>query len=146
MYPSSNGGSPPVPTPGPADQTTTDTVTVTATASDAGGITKAQLYVDWVLVQTISGVGPFTFANVALTPGPHVIAVYGTATSTVQTCNAITVTAPPAVLTLSISGSGTVADNQANVCVGPGTCTFSYSATTAIILTPPGGIFTPYRV
>ena len=88
-------GAPTVVITSPTDQSSllnTVNVTVQATASDGSGITQAQLYVDWVLVETISGVGPFTFAPVTnLGSGPHVIAVMATAASTVKSCNAVTV-------------------------------------------------------
>ena len=88
-------GAPTVSITAPADQSSllnTVDVTVQATASDGSGITQAQLYVDSVLVETISGVGPFTFAPVTnLGSGTHVIAVMATAASTVKSCNAVTV-------------------------------------------------------
>ncbi len=85
-------GAPTVSITAPADQSSLSSATVQATASDSSGITQAQLLVDWVPSQTISGAGPYTFSPITfLVPGAHILAVMATATSTVQSCNAITV-------------------------------------------------------
>lgn len=87
-----NVGFPSVSITSPTDQTTfLNNIAITATASDGSGILKAQLYVDWVLVQTINGAGPYTFTLTNLSFGNHIIAVYAWANSGVQNCNAISV-------------------------------------------------------
>jgi hypothetical protein len=107
-------GAPTVSITSPADQFTfPSTVTVQATAVDGSGITQAQLLVDWAVVQTIAGAGPYTFNTVNPGAGAHVLAVMATANSTVQACNAITATqvgAPsaPVGITGTVNMTGTL--------------------------------------
>jgi hypothetical protein len=86
-------GFPTVTITSPADQSSyAKTTSVVASASDGSGIASATLYVDWASVQTISGVGPFTFTTPTLAQGAHTMAVMALANSGVKTCNAVTLT------------------------------------------------------